>query len=93
MPTIALRTETRPDSIVLSIADNRAGMPPKIKSHIFDPFFTTKKVGDGTGMGLAISYQLITEKHNGKIECLSDENIGTEFMIEIPIRLSTPDTK
>ena len=92
-PTITLRTETRPDSIVLSIADNGSGMPPAVKSHVFDPFFTTKKVGDGTGMGLAISYQLITEKHNGKIECFSDEGIGTEFMIEIPLRLSTPDTK
>ncbi len=85
---ITLRTEARPESIVISIADNGIGIPEEVKHRIFDPFFTTKEVGKGTGMGMAISYQLITEKHKGKIECFSDKGMGTEFIIEIPLRLS-----
>lgn len=88
-PQIKLRTETRSDCVVISIADNGPGVSSEIKNRIFDPFFTTKEVGKGTGMGMAISYQLVTEKHNGKIECLSDESNGTEFVIELPIRLAT----
>jgi two-component system, NtrC family, sensor kinase len=87
-PQIHLRTEARPDSVVISISDNGMGIPSEIKNRIFDPFFTTKEVGKGTGMGMAISYQLVTEKHNGKIECFSDEGMGTEFIIELPIQLA-----
>jgi two-component system, NtrC family, sensor kinase len=86
-PQITLRTEARSESIVVSIADNGTGIPAEIRHRIFDPFFTTKEVGKGTGMGMAISYQLITEKHKGKIECFSNEGTGTEFVIEIPIYL------
>ena len=85
IPQIKIRTETRPESIVLSLADNGPGMSPAVKARVFDPFFTTKDVGKGTGMGMSISYQLITETHHGKIECFSSEGIGTEFIIEIPI--------
>ncbi|NEP07703.1 MAG: HAMP domain-containing histidine kinase, partial [Okeania sp. SIO4D6] len=49
-----------------------------------DPFFTTKPVGKGTGIGLAISYQIIVDKHGGRIFCNSQEGKGTEFIIEIP---------
>ncbi len=89
-PQIILRTESRPGSIIISIADNGTGIPPEIKDRIFDPFFTTKEVGKGTGMGMAISHQLITEKHHGKIDCFSDAGIGTEFIIELPVQLSQP---
>lgn len=88
MSQITLRTEMRSDSVVIAIADNGTGIPEAIKTRIFDPFFTTKDVGKGTGMGMAISHQLITEKHKGKIDCFSDQGVGTEFVIEIPIRLS-----
>lgn len=87
-PQITLRTEMRSDSVVIAIADNGTGIPEAVKNRIFDPFFTTKEVGKGTGMGMAISYQLITEKHKGKIECFSNQGVGTEFVIEIPMRLS-----
>ena len=83
-PQITIRTEHRTDSVVISIADNGSGMSSDVQAHIFDPFFTTKPVGKGTGMGMAISHQLITEKHKGKLTCFSDPGVGTEFAIEIP---------
>ncbi len=87
-PQIQVRTEARRESVVISIRDNGIGIPSAIQDRIFDPFFTTKDVGKGTGMGMAISYQLITDKHKGKIECISKEGVGTEFVIELPLRLS-----
>ncbi|MEG3899832.1 MULTISPECIES: ATP-binding protein, partial [unclassified Microcoleus] len=57
-----------------------------VKQRIFDPFFTTKPIGKGTGLGMSISYQIITEKHRGKIKCFSTPEAGTEFVIQIPIR-------
>jgi signal transduction histidine kinase len=74
--------------IEIAIADNGAGIPTAIQSQIFDPFFTTKPIGTGTGMGLAISYQVITEKHHGKILCRSQPGAGTAFIIKLPIRQS-----
>ena len=69
----------------ISIYDNGVGIPKKIKSKLFDPFFTTKEVGKGTGLGLSISYQIIVEKHRGKLHCNSESGSGTEFVIEIPV--------
>ncbi|MGB3533229.1 MAG: response regulator [Microcoleaceae cyanobacterium] len=73
------------DWISIKIRDNAKGMSEAIKSKIFDPFFTTKSVGKGTGLGLSISYKIITEKHHGKLLCLSEPGKGTEFIIEIPV--------
>ncbi|MBD2157268.1 ATP-binding protein [Leptolyngbya sp. FACHB-16] len=70
--------------VQISIADNGLGMPEAIQKHIFNPFFTTKPIGKGTGMGMSISYQIITEKHSGKFECFSTPGEGTEFLIQIP---------
>ncbi len=74
------------DTVSISIKDNGRGMDAEVKQKIFDPFFTTKPVGEGTGLGLSISYQIIVDKHNGKIECISAPRIGTEFVIKIPLR-------
>lgn len=87
VPTITLRTEARDDSIIVSLADNGTGMPAAVRAQMFDPFFTTKAVGKGTGMGMAISYQIVVEKHHGQIECFSEEGIGTKFVITVPVRL------
>ncbi|MEL6602060.1 MAG: ATP-binding protein [Cyanobacteria bacterium J06614_10] len=89
-PKITVRTEKRAEGIAVSIADNGAGISPEVQAHVFDPFFTTKEVGKGTGMGLAISHQIITEKHSGKITCFSGVGIGTEFIMELPLQLSKP---
>ncbi|MDZ8105703.1 MAG: ATP-binding protein [Nostoc sp. DedQUE12a] len=72
--------------VKVAIADNGVGISQDLQQRIFDPFFTTKPVGKGTGMGMSISYQIITEKHGGKLECFSTLGKGTEFIIQIPVR-------
>lgn len=69
----------------ISIKDNGMGMNEAVKAKIFDPFFTTKPVGHGTGLGLSISYQIVVDKHGGRLECISAIGEGTELVIEIPI--------
>ncbi|MEL7038794.1 MAG: ATP-binding protein [Cyanobacteria bacterium J06592_8] len=77
--------------VKIAIADNGIGIPQEIQQQIFDPFFTTKPVGKGTGMGMSISYQIITERHHGKLECFSTRGQGTEFVILIPVQLKKDD--
>ncbi|MBD2385943.1 PAS domain S-box protein [Cylindrospermum sp. FACHB-282] len=87
-PWIKIRTqvvEQNQNYVVISIADNGAGIPDAAKQRLFDPFFTTKPVGKGTGMGLSISYQIVTEKHGGSLNCVSELGQGTEFAIAIPL--------
>ncbi|NQE33589.1 sensor histidine kinase [Microcoleus asticus] len=69
----------------ISIKDNGLGMNEAVRMKIFDPFFTTKPVGQGTGLGLSISYQIVVDKHGGRLECISAIGEGTELAIEIPI--------
>jgi signal transduction histidine kinase len=89
IPQIRVSTEiSRNSNIIIRIADNGSGIPASIQSKLFDPFFTTKEVGKGTGLGLSISYQIIVDKHHGKLFCNSSPEKGTEFMIEIPINQS-----
>ncbi|HIK43141.1 PAS domain S-box protein [Thermoleptolyngbya sp. M55_K2018_002] len=85
-PMITIQTEqVSPSSISIRIADNGIGMSAAVQQRLFDPFFTTKPVGKGTGMGLSISYQIITERHQGMLRCCSEVGQGTEFMIQIPV--------
>ncbi|WP_159788714.1 PAS domain S-box protein [Sodalinema gerasimenkoae] len=76
---------TRGNYVQVLIADNGVGIPPKVQHQIFDPFFTTKPIGKGTGLGMSISYQIITDKHHGSLTCTSEPGVGTSFLIEIPI--------
>ena len=88
-PTITIRTAyVDTNWVEIAIADNGSGIPQDIQQRIFDPFFTTKPVGKGTGMGMSISYQIVTEKHDGKLKCFSTYGGGTEFVIQIPIQHS-----
>ncbi|MFN6566278.1 AAA family ATPase [Dendronalium sp. ChiSLP03b] len=85
-PEIRIRTEqVDSNSTIIRIADNGHGMTAAVRQKIFDPFFTTKPVGSGTGLGLSISYQIVVEKHKGKLTCNSEVGQGTEFVIEIPM--------
>ncbi|MBD2043036.1 ATP-binding protein [Microcoleus sp. FACHB-672] len=72
--------------VAIRIADNGPGIPEELQQQVFDPFFTTKAVGKGAGIGLAISYQIVVEKHGGNFKCVSQPNGGTEFWIEIPLK-------
>ncbi|AFY41313.1 ATP-binding protein [Nostoc sp. PCC 7107] len=74
------------NQIAIKIADNGLGILEDIKKRIFDPFFTTKPIGKGTGMGMSISYQIVTENHHGTIDCISSPGDGTEFEIVIPLK-------
>lgn len=86
-PKIRIRTEiSRPNYVVIKIADNGAGIPEKIQGRIFDPFFTSKPVGKGTGLGLSISYQIVVDKHGGTLKYKTKPDNGTEFWIEIPVK-------
>jgi two-component system, NtrC family, sensor kinase len=85
--TIRITTQQQDtDRITICIADNGAGMSEKVRQRIFDPFFTTKPIGKGTGMGMSISYQIVTDKHHGNLRCQSAPGKGTSFWIEIPIK-------
>ncbi|WP_445633368.1 histidine kinase [Nostoc sp. DSM 114161] len=85
--TILIQTrQIDANQVMIMISDNGVGIPPEICSKLFDPFFTTKPVGKGTGLGLFISYQIVTEKHGGNLSCESTVGQGTKFAIEIPIK-------
>jgi two-component system NtrC family sensor kinase len=85
-PKIWIRTKiTERNSILICIADNGCGINKGMESRIFEPFFTTKEPGQGTGLGLSVSYQIIVEKHGGQIKCVSEPGKGCEFLIEIPM--------
>ncbi|MEM9808323.1 MAG: ATP-binding protein [Cyanobacteria bacterium P01_D01_bin.56] len=88
---IHIETEATADQqVIIRISDNGPGMPSEIVKRLFDPFFTTKPIGKGTGMGLAISHEIIAQKHGGYLRCISQPNQGTEFCIEIPIKQKQP---
>lgn len=72
--------------VAIHISDNGRGVCETVGPRLFDPFFTTKPIGKGTGLGLSISYQIIVEKHGGRLYCQPVSGKGIEFVIEIPIR-------
>lgn len=83
-PTIHIKTELiNPDWVAIRISDNGLGMEEEVRQRLFEPFFTTKPVGHGTGLGLAMSYQIVA-KHGGNLTCRSVLTKGSEFSIEIP---------
>ncbi|HLO50731.1 MAG TPA: response regulator [Kamptonema sp.] len=90
IPTIWIGTElTDSETVLIRIKDNGIGIAEELQPRLFDPFFTTKSVGKGSGLGLLTSYQIIVEKHKGKITYYSSPGEGTEFAIEIPVNLLT----
>ena len=86
-PKITIRTAALDDHwIEIAISDNGNGVPPDILPKLFDPFFTTKEVGKGTGLGLSISYQIVVDRHGGRMECQSQPGQGATFCLQIPVR-------
>jgi signal transduction histidine kinase len=82
---ITLQTRREGNWVVVEISDNGPGIPPEIQSHIFDPFFTTKPPGEGTGLGLNISHNIVVQKHKGEISVTSQPG-KTCFQIKLPLR-------
>src|SRR5512133_2315270 len=85
-PIITVRTRRAGAQAVMEIEDNGPGMDEKIRPRIFEPFFTTKDIGVGTGLGLAVSYAIITNNHRGSIDVWSRAGEGTRFTIRLPIK-------
>ena len=83
-PQLNIQTVQFKDQVVIRISDNGCGMSEEVQKAIFDPFFTTKKVGEGTGMGMSISYSIIKD-HNGWIDVKSAPGEGSSFTIHLPV--------
>jgi signal transduction histidine kinase len=84
-PTVTVTTKNLGNNIEVRVKDNGAGMPQKILDKIFQPFFTTKPTGQGTGLGLSLSYDIITKGHGGELKVETKEGEGTEFIIQLPV--------
>ena len=82
-PTVSVTTKKTGDKIEISVKDNGNGIPQKIADKIFQPFFTTKPTGQGTGLGLSLSYDII-KAHGGEIKVETKEGEGSEFVILFP---------
>ena len=85
-PEITIQTLKQDDRVIISITDNGIGIATEQLSRLFDPFYTTKPVGQGTGMGLSISYQIVVDRHSGTLDCISAIGSGTKFIITLPIK-------
>lgn len=82
---ILLRTRLSPPWAEIQVEDNGVGMPEGVRKRIFEPFFTTKEVGQGTGLGLSVSYFIITNNHKGQMEVQSIRGKGTSFTLRLPL--------
>jgi signal transduction histidine kinase len=89
-PTVIVRTSFfippagGPRGAVISVIDNGPGIPPNIVDKIFQPFFTTKPTGQGTGLGLSLSYDIV-KAHGGELKVETKVSEGTEFIVQLPI--------
>jgi len=83
-PVVSISTKKEAETIVLKVRDNGRGIPQNVINKIFQPFFTTKPAGEGTGLGLSMSYEIITKAHGGELLVDSVEGDYTEFTIVLP---------
>jgi signal transduction histidine kinase len=81
---ITIRTRSLAGWVEVRISDTGGGIPETVRPRIFDPFFTTKGIGRGTGQGLAIARSVVVDKHQGTIECETEDGRGTSFIIRLP---------
>ena len=83
-PAITISTRKENGSVVVSVSDNGQGIPQNIVDKIFQPFFTTKPTGQGTGLGLSLAHD-ITKAHGGEMKVKTEEDQGSEFVIQLPV--------
>jgi two-component system NtrC family sensor kinase len=84
-PVVTVKTRQKPGMVSISIRDNGNGVPAKVVDKIFQPFFTTKPVGEGTGLGLSMSYEIISKGHGGELRVETREGEFAEFIIDLPV--------
>jgi signal transduction histidine kinase len=84
-PLVTLTTSKQGDQVVIEVADNGTGMTEQVKEKIFQPFFTTKPTGEGTGLGLSLSYDIVTKGHGGTMEVETNETVGTKLIVRLPV--------
>ena len=83
-PTLRVSTKNLDRKVEIRIGDNGNGIPKNILDKIFQPFFTTKPTGEGTGLGLSLSYDIVTKVHGGELKVETEEGEFTEFIITLP---------
>ncbi len=88
-PTLSVATKHLGNSVEITIRDNGSGIPPEVREKMFNPFFTTKPPGEGTGLGLSLSYDIVVKQHAGLIEVDTQPEEFTEFKVILP-RKATP---
>jgi signal transduction histidine kinase len=84
-PTVEVSTSAEKKFIIVKVKDNGMGIPENIKDKIMQPFFTTKPTGEGTGLGLSMSYDIVVKAHNGSINIDTKEGEYTEFTVKVPV--------
>ena len=90
-PILSATTRDLGDSVEIRIRDNGTGIPPEVKEKMFNPFFTTKPAGEGTGLGLSMSHDIIVKQHGGTIDVDTEPGQFTEFRIVLPRTSNFPD--
>jgi signal transduction histidine kinase len=90
-PEVTIRTQQIGKDVRIHVRDNGNGIPAAVRERIFEPFFTTKPTGEGTGLGLSLSYDIITKGHRGTLRVDTQEGQYTEFTICLPLTTTTPD--
>jgi signal transduction histidine kinase len=83
-PTLSATTKNLGNSVAIRIRDNGTGIPLEVKEKMFNPFFTTKPAGEGTGLGLSMSHDIVVKQHGGKIDVITESGAFTEFIITLP---------
>jgi signal transduction histidine kinase len=83
-PSVLVTTKKHGDYLTITVKDNGTGMSEKVIAKAFQPFFTTKPSGEGTGLGLSLSYDLVTKAHGGEMKVESKEGEGAKFTIQLP---------
>ncbi|WP_216690594.1 sensor histidine kinase [Hymenobacter siberiensis] len=84
-PTVGISTRRVGEKVEIRVRDNGQGIPEAVRAKIFQPFFTTKPTGEGTGLGLSLSYDIVTQGHGGTLSVTSEEGSFTKFLISLPI--------
>jgi two-component system, NtrC family, sensor kinase len=83
-PILSASTKNLGSKVEIRIRDNGTGIPPEVKEKMFNPFFTTKPAGEGTGLGLSMSHDIVVKQHGGNIEVSTEPGVFTEFVITLP---------